>query len=101
MHDIKSKDVHMVDSMARNSNGGINENRNELQTMPSQWTQVMKQSVDKLIRKDISSTCNFQEMKIDTAKAPELGCAQFREEGRTINSRNIITTETQDARGDT
>jgi hypothetical protein len=90
----------MIASMARNSNGNVNENRNELETMSSQQTQVMKQSVDKLIRRNISSTYSFQRMKIDTPRASELGCEKIGREGRIIKSRSIITPKTYDTRGD-
>ena len=40
MHDIKCKDVHIVSSMARNSNSDICENENELQPTSSQWTRI-------------------------------------------------------------
>ena len=48
MHDIKCKDVHIVSSMARNSNSDIFENENELQPTLSQWTQITGHPVDRL-----------------------------------------------------
>ena len=92
MHDIKCKDVHIVSSMARNSNSDICEIENGLQPTSSQWTQITGHPVDRLMGKSILLT------HIPRAKELRrgvLGGAEW-----TINGRIIITTETHDSRGD-
>lgn len=100
MHDIKSKDVHIVFSMVEYSNNGMNENQKQLQlTMSGQLTEVIGQLVNKLVGKNMIMTYNFENFEIDipNAKGPggrELGAAMW-----TINGRIAITTETHDVRG--
>jgi hypothetical protein len=101
VHDIKSKDVHIVSSMARNSNSDVCENENKLQTTSSQWTQVTGHSVDRLMGKSISLTHKVESLKIDIPRAQELGRGELGVAEWTTSGRIIITSETDDSRGDT
>ena len=101
MHDIKSKDVHIVSSMVRNSNSDVSENKNELQTTSSQWTQVTGHSVDRLMGKSILLTHKVENLEIDIPRAQELGRRELGGAELTINCKIIITTKTHDSRGDT
>jgi hypothetical protein len=51
VHDIKSKEAHIVFSMGKNSNNGRNDNQNQQQQqmMSSQLTQVIGQLIGKLV----------------------------------------------------
>lgn len=100
MHDIKCKDVHIVSSMARNSNSDIGENENELQTTSSQWTQITGRPVDNLMGKFILLTHKAENLGIDIPRAKELGRGELGWAEWTINGRIIISTETHDSRGD-
>lgn len=100
MHDIKCKDVHIVSSMARNSNSDICENENEVQPTSSQWIQITGHPVNRLMGKSILLTHKAENLEIDIPRARELG---RRESGRaewTIRGRIIIATKTHDSRGD-
>lgn len=99
MHDIKSKDVHIGSSMAQNSNSDMSENQNQLQTMSSQWTQVIGQLVEKFMGKNMSMTYNFENLEIDIPRAQGPGGRQVGGAKWTINGRIVINTETHDARG--
>ena len=102
MHDIKCKDVHIVSSMARNSNSDIceNENENELQPTSSQWTQITGHPVDRLMGKSILLTHMAENLEIDIPRAKELGRGELGGEEWTISGRIIIATETHDSRGE-
>ena len=100
MHDIKCKDVHIVSSMARNSNSDICENENEVQPTSSQWIQITGHPVNRLMGKSILLTHKAENLEIDIPRARELG---RRESGRaewTISGRIIIATKTHYSRGD-
>lgn len=97
MHDIKCKDVHIVSSMARNSNSDICENENELQPTSSQWTQITGHPVDRLMGKSILLT---HKEEIDVPRARELGRGELGGAEWTISGRIIVATETHDSRGD-
>lgn len=100
MHDIKCKDVHIVSSMARNSNSDICENENELQPTSSQWTQITGHPVDRLMGKSILLTHMAENLEIDIPRAKELGREELGGAEWTISGRIVITTETHDSRGD-
>jgi hypothetical protein len=101
MHDIKCKDVHIVSSMARNSNSDICENENELQPTSSQWTQITGHPVDRLMGKSILLTHKAKNLEVDIPRAKELRRGELDGAEWTINGRIIITTETHnDSRGD-
>jgi hypothetical protein len=100
MHDIKCKDVHIVSSMARNSNSDIFENENELQPTSSQWTQITGHSVGRLMGKSILLTHKAENLEIDIPSAKELGHGDLGGAEWTISGRIIITTETHDSKGD-
>ena len=102
MHDIKCKDVHIVSSMARNSNSDICENENEviLQPTSSQWTQITGHPVDRLMGKSILLTHKAENLEIDIPSAKELGHGDLGRAEWTISGRIIIATETYDSRGD-
>jgi hypothetical protein len=101
VHDIKSKDVHIVSSMARNSNSDVCENKNELQTTSSQWTQVTGHPVDILMGKSILLIHKGENLEIDIPRAQELGRRELGGAEWTINCGIIITTKTHDSRVDT
>ena len=96
MHDIKCKDVHIVSSMARNSNSDICENENEVQPTSGQWTQITGHPVDRLMGKSILLTHEA----VDIPRARELGRGELGGAEWTISGRIIIATETHDSRGD-
>jgi hypothetical protein len=100
VHDIKCKDVHIVSSMARNCNSDICENENELQTTSSQWTQITRRPVERLMGKSILLTHKAENLEVDIPRAKELRRGELGGAERTINGRTIITTETHDSRGD-
>lgn len=101
MHDIKCKDVHIVSSMARNSNSDICEIENGLQPTSSQWTQITGHPVDRLMGKSILLTHKAKNLEVDIPTAKELRRGELGRAEWTINSRIIITTETHnDSTGD-
>ena len=100
MHDIKCKDVHIISSMARNSNSDICENENEVQPTSSQWTQITGHPVDRLMGKSILLTHKAENLEIDIPGARELGRGELGGAEWTISGRIIIATETHDSRGD-
>ena len=100
MHDIKCKDVHIVSSMARNSDSDIREIENGLQPTSSQWTQITGHPVDRLMGKSILLTHKAKNLEVDIPRAKELRCGELGGAEWTINGRIIITTETHDSRGD-
>jgi hypothetical protein len=100
VHDIKCKDVHIVSSMARNSNSDICENENELQTTSSQWAQITGHPVDRLMGKFILLTHKAENLEIDIPRTKEIGRGELGGAEWTTNGRIIITTETHDSRGD-
>lgn len=104
MHDIKCKDVHIVSSMARNSNSDIceneNENENEVQPTSSQWIQITGHPVDRIMGKSILLTHKAENLEIDIPRARELGRGELGGAEWTISGRIIIATETHDSRGD-
>lgn len=101
MHDIKCKDVHIVSSMARNSNSDICEIENGLQPTSSQWTQIAGHPVDRLMGKSILLTHKAKNLEVDIPKAKELRRGELGGAEWTINGRIIITTETHnDSTGD-
>jgi hypothetical protein len=100
VHDIKCKDVHIVSSMARNSNSDICESENEPQPASSQWTQITGHPVDRLMGKSILLTHMAENLEIDIPRTKEIGRGELGGAEWTINSRIIITTETHDSRGD-
>lgn len=100
MHDIKCKDVHIVSSMARNSNSDICKNENELQPTSSRWTQVTGHPVNRLMGKSILLTDKAENLEIYIPRAKELGRGELGRAERTISGRIIITTETHESRGD-
>ena len=99
MHDVKSKDVHIVSSMAQNSKSDVSENHNQRQTMSSQWTQVIGQLVDKLVGKNMSMAYNLENLEIDIPRAQGAGGRELGGAKWTIKGRIVITTETHNARG--
>ena len=101
MHDIKCKVVHIVPSMARNSNSDIceSENENELQPTSSQWTQITGHPDDRLMGKSILLTHMAENLEIDIPRAKELGRGELGGAEWTISGRITITTETH-SRGD-
>jgi hypothetical protein len=100
VHDIKCKDVHIVSSMARNSNSNICEDENKLQLTSSQWTQITGHPVDRLMGKSILLTRKAEKLENDIPRAKELGRGELGRAERTISGRIIITTETYESRGD-
>ena len=101
MHDIKCKDVHIVSSMARNSNSDLCENENGLQPTSSQWAQITGHPVDRLMGKSILLTHKAKNLEVDIPRAKELRRGELGGAEWTINGRIIITTETHnDSRGD-
>jgi hypothetical protein len=99
VHDIKCKDVHIVASMARNSNSDICE-INGLQPTSSQWTQITGHPVDRLAGKSILLTHKAKNLEVDIPRAKELRRGELGGAESTINGRIIITTETHnDLRG--
>lgn len=100
VHDIKCKDVHIVSSMARNSNSDICENENEVQPTSSQWTQITGHPVDRIMGKSILLTHKAENLEIDIPRARELGRGELGGAEWTIIGRIIIATETHDSRGD-
>lgn len=100
MHDIKCKDVHIVASMARNSNSDIYEIEKGLQPTSSQWTQITGHPVDRLAGKSILLTHKAKNLEVDIPRAKELRRGELGGAEWRINGRIIITTETHDSRGD-
>lgn len=97
VHDIKCKDVHIVSSMARNSNSDICENE---MTTSSQWIQITGHPVDRIMGKSILLTHKAENLEIDIPRARELGRGELGGAEWTISGRIIIATETHDSRGD-
>jgi hypothetical protein len=65
VHDIKSKDAHIVFSMDKNSNNGRNDNQNQQQQMiSSQLTQVIRQLVGKLVGRNTSLTYSLENLEM-------------------------------------
>lgn len=101
MHDIKCKDVHIVSSMARNSDSDIREIENGLQPTSSQWTQITGHPVDRLMGKSILLTHTAKNLEVDIPRAKELRRGELGRAEWTISGRIIFTTETHnDSRGD-
>jgi hypothetical protein len=100
VHDIKCKDVHIVSSMARNSNSDRCENENEVQPTSGQWIQITGHPVDRLMSKSILLTHKAENLEIDIPRARELGRGELGEAEWTISGRIIIATKTHDSRGD-
>lgn len=100
MHDIKSKDAHIVFSMDKNSNNGKNDNQNQQQQrMSSQLTQVIEQLVSKLAGMNMSLTYSFENLEVDIPQAQGLGGRQLGGAKWKINGKIVVTTETHNARG--
>lgn len=100
MHDIKCKDVHIVSSMAWNSNSDICENENEVQPTSSQWIQITGHPADRIMGKSILLTHKAENLEIDIPRPRELGRGELGGAEWTISGRIIIATETHDSRGD-
>ena len=86
-----------MESLKQEASKAVNDDKdNNAETSISNWSDVVKDIVDKLTGKDMEVTYNFENLEVDIPKATgpegrELGSAKWK-----INGKFIISTQLTD-----